>query len=119
MTTEFKSAAPLKEEIKNLTARKILLQKELHIGLNDVMQSLKPANLLRSAAGKLSKKPTLLKVLTAIAVTAGASFLAKKMLPKKSTGRTFSALKFIGLASLIAIKILPEKYKSTGISTGK
>jgi hypothetical protein len=80
------TAAELEDAIEQLQ-RKAALQKEaLGTQFNVMVESLKPANLLKSAVHNMAEKPGLVNTALGTTVAMGAGALSKKLIMGKSGG---------------------------------
>jgi len=98
MNTSFKDSASLREAIKNLEQEQLNQKKQLTDSYNKKLQSLKPANIVKSSISNIPRK-TLRNTAIIAGVGIGAALLFRKFLVKKAVSIPLTAIGLIGKAA--------------------
>jgi hypothetical protein len=102
------NASDLKKAIEELELRKDNEEELLKVHFHEVLEKIKPANLVKETVAEVSESMDFKKNLTNVALGIGVSYLSKKLLVGKKTssiGKQLlgTALEF-GLSNLVAKK---------------
>ena len=86
MTTDINDGASLDDAIENLEKTRDIQREELTGKFHDKVDSLKPANIIRSSVSSLKSNPSLKKRIAIGAATGVSLFILKKVLPRRWAG---------------------------------
>ncbi len=89
---EIASTSDLEKAIKRLEARKLLLEEDLKADFHVVLESLKPANILKHTIHEVQESTPLKHNLLKVAVGLGAGYFSRKLVIGKSAGIVKKAL---------------------------
>lgn len=110
-----KSSEQLDEVILQLTAKSKLQQQELRFHFDQALETIKPANLIKSTVSDLTHSPGFLKTAITGGLAMGAGLLSKKLI----VGRSGGFLKRLaGMAATFALKKTIAKNSNKITDTG-
>lgn len=110
-----KSSEQLDEVILQLTAKSKLQQQELRFHFDQALETIKPANLIKSTVSDLTHSPGFLKTAITGGLAIGAGLLSKKLI----VGRSGGFLKRLaGMAATFALKKTIAKNSNKITATG-
>lgn len=84
--SDIKSSEQLQEAILQLTAKSKLQEEELRLHFDDALDSIKPANLIKSTVNDLVRSPGFIKTAVTGGLAMSAGFLSKKLIVGRSGG---------------------------------
>lgn len=109
------SSEQLDEVILQLTAKSKLQQQELRFHFDQALETIKPANLIKSTVSDLTHSPGFLKTAITGGLAVGAGLLSKKLI----VGRSGGFLKSLaGMAATFALKKTIAKNSNKITATG-
>lgn len=98
----------ISEAIAELERDKIRQKEELTESYHQKIESLKPVNLIKSAAGNVMAAPSLKKGLLITAAGIAAVFVIKKVLKKRRGGKGLLFMALSGAATMLVKKMMAK-----------
>ena len=111
MITEVKNEQDITEAIAALEQDKRLQKQQLTNSFQLKMESLKPANLIKSAAVNVLAKPTLKKGLIFTAISVGGLIIIKKLFSKRCGVKGLLFMALSGAGTMLVKKIVASNVK--------
>ena len=115
---EINNVTALQAAIKKLEHKKLLQTEQVADQFNEVVESLKPINLLKSSLNKVIHSPGLVEKIINATLGLGAGVLSKKLLIGKSTGilkKLMGTALELGVAGLISKNSSAIKSSGAGV----
>ena len=109
MITEIKNRSDINEAIASLERSKELQKKILREHFEQKIQSLKPANLIKSVVGQVTTKPTVKKWVLITAGGLATAMVLKKILSNRRGGKSFLYMALSGAGTMLVKKLLAKK----------
>jgi len=109
MITEIKNQSDMNDAIAALGQEKALQKQNLAENIGQKMQSLDPANIVKSVVGQVTTKPTLKKSLLFAAAGLASVMVLKKLSGRRSGGKGLLFMALSGVGTMVANKLLAKK----------
>lgn len=109
MITEIKNQSDLNDAIAELGKDKARQKQNLAENIGQKMQSLDPANIVKSVVGQVTTKPTLKKSLLFAAAGLASVMVLKKLSGRRSGGKGLLFMALSGVGTMVVNKLLAKK----------